>query len=83
MSQFRKLNPVDYSPCPWLNKPPQKRKRRKFRTPQRIKMLAMPKSFTPKRSPETIVTPFKKDIEIIRDEPVSTRLQQLCIPKVR
>lgn len=82
MSHIRKLDPVDYSPCPCLNNPPLKRRRRKFRTPRRIKMLAKPKSITPRRV-EIEVPPFKKDIEIVRDEPVSTRLLQLSIPKVR
>lgn len=82
MSHIRKLDPIDYSPCPCLNKPPLKRRRRKFRTPRRIKMLAEPKSITPRRV-EIEVPPFKKDIEVVRDEPVSTRLLQLSIPKVR
>lgn len=81
----RKLNPVDYSPCPMFNCQPQRKNfSRKciFRTPRRIKMLAQPKCVTPKREPEKKI-PFKKDIQIITDENLSTRLQQLAIPKVR
>lgn len=86
MHPIRKLNPVDYSPCPCCNIPPQRTnlsRKRAFRTPRRIKMLAEPKCVTPKHEFQNVVPPFRKDIQIIRDKPVSTRLQQLSIPKVR
>lgn len=75
-----------YVPCPFAKIPSpvnlRKRLRRHFRAPPRIRWLARPKQQTAKFT-QPLVVPRGRQIQIIRDPLISTRLKQLAVPKVR
>lgn len=84
---YEKLTPFLYSPFPGdVPKPVnlKRRLRRKFRAPQRIKLLARPKQVTRKYETLPPVGNLKKRaIEVVKEQQVPRRIQQLAIPKVR